>query len=228
VTHAAPEHLRSTETDVEAVPRRETALARVQALQTAAGNRAFGRLVRAAVQRSPLDDWTAARVAAGELGKSAKGNSIEIHHFPGSKERRALVIGGVHGTERQGVEVTRLLQKDLATAPADFSVILVPVLFPDNAAAGSVGIREGATPTNRNFPGADKDLASSGGTDAQGRAILSENQLLMSLMEHYRPERIISLHGPRLAPAVATSRRSSAELRSAERRWLASTRRATP
>ena len=101
----------------------------------------------------------------------------------------------MHGTERQGVQVARLLEKDLAASPADFSVILVPVLFPDNAATGSVGLREGATPTNRNFPRPDKDLAASGGKDAQGRDILPENKLLMEVMERYRPERIISLHG---------------------------------
>ena len=175
------------------------------ALRAAAGNRAFGRLVRAALQRSPesealhdvgVDDtWLADRLQAGALGTTADKRSIELRFFPGKTTRRALVIGGVHGTERQGVQVARLLEKDLAASPADFSVILVPVLFPDNAAAGSFGRREGATPTNRNFPTPDKDLAASGGKDAQGRDILPENKLLMEVMERYRPERIVSLHG---------------------------------
>jgi hypothetical protein len=70
------------------------------------------------------------------------------------------------------------------------------VLFPDNAASGSLGIREQKDkPTNRNFPDPGKDLAASGGTDATGREILPENQLLMQLMERFKPERIISLHG---------------------------------
>ena len=175
------------------------------ALREAAGNRAFGQLVRAAVARDPAadlkkvgveDSWLADRLGASELGKTAGKRSIELRFFPGKTTRRALVIGGVHGTERQGVQVARLLEKDLAATPSDFSVLLVPVLFPDNAASGPLGIREQKDkPTNRNFPDPGKDLAASGGKDATGRDILPENQLLMQLMERFKPERIISLHG---------------------------------
>lgn len=175
------------------------------ALREAAGNRAFGQLVRAAVARDPAadlkkvgveDSWLADRLGASALGKTAGKRSIELRFFPGKTTRRALVIGGVHGTERQGVQVARLLEKDLAATPSDFSVLLVPVLFPDNAASGPLGIREQKDkPTNRNFPDPGKDLAASGGKDATGRDILPENQLLMQLMERFKPERIISLHG---------------------------------
>ena len=199
--HAAPEPAEER----GAAPAPPRGAGSLLALRAAAGNRAFGRIVRAALQRSPesealhkvgVDDtWLADRLQAGALGTTADKRSIELRFFPGKTTRRALVIGGVHGTERQGVQVARLLEKDLAASPADFSVILVPVLFPDNAATGSVGLREGATPTNRNFPRPDKDLAASGGKDAQGRDILPENRLLMEVMERYRPERIISLHG---------------------------------
>ena len=162
---------------------------RLLALRAAAGNRAFARLV----QREP--DWLADRLKAGALGATAGKRTIELRYFAGKTKRRALVIGGVHGTERQGVQVARLLEKDLASSPADFCVLLVPVLFPDNAAKGTYGTREGATPTNRNFPAPDKDLAASGGKDAKGRDVLPENRLLMELMERYKPERIVSLHG---------------------------------
>ena len=214
-------------------------LERMRAVQSACGNRAFGRLMRAAVARSaqsdtvhalgarveldtllralnglsdhsdadvatelasllsarPDDLWVAQRVWAGELGRSAQRRAIETHFFPGRTGRRALVIAGVHGTERQGIEVANLLMTDLQSAPADFSVILVPRLFPDNAERGAFGVREGGTPTNRNFPTADRDFAASRGRDALGRPIRPENEMLMHLMERYRPERIISLHG---------------------------------
>ena len=188
-----------------APPSRRAAAGGLLALREAAGNRAFGQLVRAAVARDPAadlkkvgveDTWLADRLGASELGKTAGKRSIELRFFPGKTTRRALVIGGVHGTERQGVQVARLLEKDLAATPSDFSVLLVPVLFPDNAASGPLGIREQTDkPTNRNFPDPGKDLAASGGKDATGRDILPENQLLMELMERYKPERIISLHG---------------------------------
>jgi hypothetical protein len=184
---------------------RRAAAGGLLALREAAGNRAFGQLVRAAVARDPAADlkkagiqdaWLADRLGASELGKTAGKRSIELRLFPGKTARRALVIGGVHGTERQGVQVARLLEKDLAASPADFSVLLVPVLFPDNAASGKHGIREQTgTSTNRNFPDPGKDLAASGGKDALGADILPENKLLMELMERFKPERIISLHG---------------------------------
>jgi hypothetical protein len=149
----------------------------------AAGNRAFAQLV----QRSPQTE------ALHQLG--VDDTSLELHYFPGKTARRALVIGGVHGTERQGIQVARLLERDLAATPAEFSVLLIPVMFPANAAAGPVGVRERSTPTNRNFPTPGKDLAASKGKDAQGRDILPENQGLMQIMERFKPERIISLHG---------------------------------
>jgi hypothetical protein len=190
-----------------APPSRHAAAGGLLALREAAGNRAFGQLVGAAVARDPAadlkrvgvqDTWLADRLGASELGKTAGKRSIELRFFPGKTTRRALVIGGVHGTERQGVQVARLLEKDLVATPSDFSVLLVPVLFPDNAASGKLGIREEpGKPTNRNFPNPGKDLAASGGKDATGRDILPENQLLMQLMERFKPERIISLHGTR-------------------------------
>jgi hypothetical protein len=188
-----------------APPSRQAPAGGLLALREAAGNRAFGQLVRAAVARDPAadlervgvqDTCLADRLGASELGKTAGKRSIELRLFPGKTTRRALVIGGVHGTERQGIQVARLLEKDLAAMPSDFSVLLVPVLFPDNAASGPLGIREQKNkPTNRNFPVPGKDLAASGGKDATGRDILPENQLLMQLMERFKPERIISLHG---------------------------------
>jgi hypothetical protein len=143
----------------------------------------------------PDDLWVAQRLWAGELGTSAKKNAVKAHYFPGTTTRRALVIAGVHGSERQGIAVANLLMADLKATPPAFSVILVPSLFPDNEATGKLGIREGGTPTNRNFPTADKDFAASGGTDAMGRKILAENEMLMHLIERFQPERIISLHG---------------------------------
>jgi hypothetical protein len=62
------------------------------ALREAAGNRAFGQLVRAAVARDPAadlkkvgveDSWLADRLGASELGKTAGKRSIELRLFPG-------------------------------------------------------------------------------------------------------------------------------------------------
>lgn len=167
----------------------------------------------------PDDLWVAQRVRRGRLGETtgARGprvqgrpvpRPIEAFFFRGATALRALVIAGVHGTERQGIEVARRLIADLQTRQPHYTVIVVPSLFPDNAARGRFGDREGSTPTNRNFPPSSEDLAAArtagGGTpvdastDRRGRRrreILPENLLLMELMERFRPQRIISIHG---------------------------------
>jgi hypothetical protein len=153
------------------------------------------------------DLWVAQRIRQGQLGTTAGARPVEAHFIQGTTNRKALVIAGVHGSERQGIEVARMLLADLAANQPMFTVIVVPSLFPDNAARG---IREGSTPTNRNFPLASEDLAAAttagGGTavdastDSRGartRAILPENIMLLQLIERFSPERIISIHGTR-------------------------------
>jgi hypothetical protein len=154
------------------------------------------------------DLWVAQRIRQGRLGTTAGARPVEAHFIQGTTNRKALVIAGVHGSERQGIEVARMLLADLAANQPLFTVIVVPSLFPDNAATGT---REGATPTNRNFPPASEDLAAAtaagGGTAVDAftrraggtrtRAILPENIMLLQLIERFSPERIISIHGTR-------------------------------
>ena len=159
------------------------------------------------------DLWVALRVRQGRLDQApgvsrpARAKPVEAVFVRGASTRRALVIAGVHGSERQGIEVARLLITDFQTAQPFFTVIVVPSLFPDNAAVGRFGKREGDTPTNRNFPKATQDLAAARkagrGTavDAAGRAILAENVLLLELIERFGPERIITIHGTHRAGA---------------------------
>ncbi len=150
-------------------------------------------------------------IRKGELGKTAaKKMSVKAFFFRGSTDRHALVIAGVHGTERQGMEVAQMLLNDLKTKTPVYSVVVVPSLFPENVQpgvapktdTGAFGSREsGATPTNRNFPPPSQDLAAATKTgkgtpiDAKGKAILPENIMLLELIERFHPERIISLHG---------------------------------
>lgn len=163
----------------------------------------------------PDDLWVAQRIRRRQLGQTSGAfgpkqdgkpvaRPIEAHYFRGTSDRRALVIAGVHGSERQGMDVARRLIADLTRLQPQFrepffTTIVVPSLFPDNAARGqgfsSEGRESGPTPTNRNFPTPDKDLAASGSEDARKRPILPENVLLLELMERFKPERIISIHG---------------------------------
>lgn len=148
----------------------------------------------------------AQQVRQRELGKtsgwtgpsgtgSKKQRPITVRYVAGRTERRALVIAGVHGSEVQGIEVAEQLIKDLSDPrnQPEMSVVVVPTLFPDDAAYRN---REGpGAHPNRNFPDPSKDLAASGGKDALGEAIRPENVMLMELVERFTPERIISIHG---------------------------------
>jgi uncharacterized protein DUF4157 len=64
-------------------------------------------------------------------------SSVKAYFFPGTSQDRALVIGGVHGSEQSGIEVVEALKKLLENPSLPkpyFNTILVPVLFPDNYA----------------------------------------------------------------------------------------------
>ncbi|MEZ2295995.1 DUF4157 domain-containing protein [Variovorax sp. RCC_210] len=147
--------------------------------------------------------WTEERggIAASLLTTSG-GRSVDAFFFPGTSDERALVIAGVHGSEQGGIEVAQMLIQTLQNAllrPC-YTVIVVPVLFPDNAATRT---RERATPTNRNFPspGQGLDAATPAGratpmdAGSPARAVLPENIALMRLIERFRPSRIASVHG---------------------------------
>jgi hypothetical protein len=203
-----------------AEPKIEALLARLSQsdVQTAqADTDVDAEIARILVDRA--DDLAVAlQIRKGQLGqttgafgpKDTAGNPkprpIEATFFRGSTDRRALVIAGVHGTERQGIEVARRLIGDLKSQTPFFTTIIVPSLFPDNEASrqresGKSPTDPKLTPTNRNFPSPSEDLAAAkkagGGTavDELKRPILPENLLLLELMERFHPERIISIHG---------------------------------
>lgn len=155
------------------------------------------------------------RHAACALVRSPQGRVVELHVFPGRSQRRVLVIGGVHGTELVGVEVTRQLVTELRAESGRnerpfFTTIVVPALFPDNlpSSHGRRGRARRATrgyvDPNRQFPaiGAGLDADPSGGgrgapTDSRGRAIEPANVALMELIRRFRPQRIASIHAIR-------------------------------
>jgi hypothetical protein len=124
----------------------------------------------------------------GVLMTTAGGRNVDAYFFPGTSDERALI-------------------DTLRTSPVRpyYSVIVVPTLFPDNAATRT---RERSTPTNRNFPDPGQSLTAATPTgsttprDSQGRDILPQNIALMRLIERFRPSRIASVHG--------SSRRSAA------------------
>lgn len=146
-----------------------------------------------------------------ELGRSREGRAVEAWFFPGRSNKNALVIGGVHGSELSSIEVANTLVDQLAKGENIFyNVIIVPSLFPDNAAIArsmeceigsprNIGRYSfaGAPDPNRQMPSPGKALDETEKFDHAGRKLEDENLLLLQLIEVYRPQRIASIHAIR-------------------------------
>ncbi|MET0463181.1 MAG: hypothetical protein ABW007_08500 [Chitinophagaceae bacterium] len=147
-----------------------------------------------------------------QLGTTRQGRPVNAWYFPGISDKRALVIGGVHGSELSSIEVAQALVERLMAAEEKtyYSVIVIPSLFPDNAATamrmpeqtGSVlnigrYTHEQAVDPNRQMPSPGENIDDDELTDHLSRRIEKENQLLLQLIREYKPDRIASVHAIR-------------------------------
>lgn len=145
------------------------------------------------------------------LGRSQQGRNIEAYFFPGSTNRRAMIIGGMHGSELSSIEVARQLLQSLRPGDSIFyNVIIIPSLFPDNAEmakqqpsqlGGIANIGRysfpGAVDPNRQMPTPGHSFDEDEALDHAGRKIENENTFLLDLIGRYRPQRIVNLHAIR-------------------------------
>ena len=134
---------------------------------------------------------------------------VEAYYFPGSSSKRALIIGGVHGSELSSIELAYHIIGQLSKGEKPFfSVIILPSLFPDNAAramevAGDPFDLKGrytsetSPDPNRQMPPLGHPFDPSAPFDMLGREIEKENQYLLQLIQEYKPERIANLHAIR-------------------------------
>jgi hypothetical protein len=142
------------------------------------------------------------------LGISKKGKPIEAYFFPGKSDKKALVIGGMHGSELSSITIAKELITKLQTDPSNYySVIIIPSLFPDNAAAAIQSPAQIGSPNNigrysdankpdpnRQMPPLGKAFNKKAPFDFVGRTIEKENQLLLQLIQTYKPDRILNIH----------------------------------
>ena len=145
------------------------------------------------------------------LGQSRKKRKIKAWYFPGTSEGKALVIGGMHGSELSAIEVAeRLVQNLLGGEENYYNVIIIPCLFPDNAATARKRTLEiGSTANigrysfstapdpNRQMPGPGEAFDERSPRDHVGREIEKENQLLLHLIRLFKPDRIANIHAIR-------------------------------
>ena len=144
------------------------------------------------------------------LGKTNGGRDVEAWFFPGLSDRRALVIGGMHGSELSSTEMAHALIRELIREQPYYSVMVIPSLFPDNAAAalrspGEMGSvmnigrysHPSAVDPNRQMPSPGRAFDPMRRTDHLGRPIEKENCLLLELIQYFQPSRIANLHAIR-------------------------------
>jgi len=145
------------------------------------------------------------------LGFSQKNRPVEVYYFPGTSTKKALVIGGVHGSELSAIEVVKNLVTNLSNGIVPYySVVVVPCLFPDNAAqaamhASEIGSTknigrystENAPDPNRQMPPLGKAFNEAHPYDYVNREIERENQLLLQLIQDFNPDRIVNVHAIR-------------------------------
>ena len=131
-----------------------------------------------------------------QLGVSVLGIPI-VGHFFGKTGSKTLIFGAIHGDEPTSAAVARALIEHLINQPAtsaDQQVVVVPVLNPDGLARQTrTNARQ--VDLNRNFPAKNfavgkKDRYFGGNEPASE----PETQLLLRLIEDFRPDRIITIH----------------------------------
>ncbi|MND94370.1 Zinc carboxypeptidase [compost metagenome] len=145
------------------------------------------------------------------IGKTVKNRTISAYYFPGTSNKNALIIGGVHGSELSAIEVAKSVIDQLNKGEKPYyNVIVLPVLFPDNAAQAlakpeKIGSGENigrythkqAVDPNRQMPTLGTSFERCNGKDHLGRSIEVENQLLLKIIDEFKPDRIVNLHAIR-------------------------------
>jgi hypothetical protein len=139
-----------------------------------------------------------------------KKKPVVLHFFPGTSNKKALVIGGIHGSELSSIEVAETLINKLSGGEKPYyNVIVIPCLFPDNAElalldkGGRTRNNTGRhssweTPDpNRQMPLPGKPFQTERPFDAFARKIEMENRALLNLIQNYQPHRVLSLHSIR-------------------------------
>jgi hypothetical protein len=163
-------------------------------------------IVKAPVKTS-LQNLVSSRTQGRAILGFSKGKQpVELFYYPGGSKEKILIIGGVHGSELSAIRLALLLGKKLETADLKNDVLLIPCLFPDNAekarmaknktSEGRYSCKEGIDP-NRQMPGIGEAFNLDLPKDAQGRMIEKENQMLLQLIQEYKPRLIINLHAIR-------------------------------
>ena len=130
------------------------------------------------------------------VGQSAGGLPIHCQEF-GSGDDVLMVIATIHGNEAAGTPLMAQFTAWLRAHPKELQgrkVVIVPVANPDGMAA-SERLNQRGVDLNRNYPAGNWGAQD---TKPHGEMPLSEpeSRVLMKLVCHYFPDRVVSIHQP--------------------------------
>ncbi len=139
------------------------------------------------------------------VGYSVEGRPIEAVEL-GRGPLRVLIIGSVHGNEPEGIALVNRLAELLYVRPLlleSATVVLVRNANPDGAARGMRTNSRGVD-LNRNFPASNWEPFQHPSRGGSGTAPLSEPEVrvLVRLIEHFQPQRVVAIHSTRGDPMV--------------------------
>jgi protein MpaA len=146
------------------------------------------------------------------LGYSQQGRVIRVHRFGDfSSPRKILVVGCIHGNEREGMKITKRLAR--GAHPADLDLWIVHLLNPDGQ---RLGVRQNGrgVDLNRNFGSQWIPIGRRWDPEYSGPRAWSEREtrLARGLIRRVRPDVTIWYHQPQAVvrawgPSRAMARR---------------------
>jgi protein MpaA len=143
------------------------------------------------------------------IGRSVQGRPIRAFELRGGS-KVVLVFGCIHGNERAGIPVVKLLER---RAVPGIDLWLVPDLNPDGVARGTRQNAHGVD-LNRNFPAMWLRIGRPGSPQYSGTRPLSEpeSRAARNLIRRLRPRLTIWFHQPQAlvrawGPSRAAGRR---------------------
>jgi murein peptide amidase A len=140
--------------------------------------------------------WTPSLVPTPiEIGRSVKGNKIEVMRF-GFGAENVLVIGGVHGDEAPSVPLVERFMNDVFSKQfqlKNLTVYFVPIANPDGYAAKTRANARGVD-LNRNMEFDWKPESRRRSNPGPKPYSEPETVILRDLIEKVKPKRILSVH----------------------------------
>lgn len=153
------------------------------------------------------------------IGVSKLDSPIYAYYYNRGGTDKAMIIGGVHGSEFYGVNVVKAIMDSLKNKdPKEFKweILILPEIFPDNVQKGRNNIfienygrktcpvchgvddedkcSNSCVDPNRQMPRLDSLFRVGMSTAYKGKPIEIENQFLLSITQTFNPSRIVSIH----------------------------------